>query len=69
MDKVVDGKKHAKKQILNELKGLINDAFEDYYGFRRSESQPRDNIDLDVARHYMRYDCIFDTVSKKIYRR
>ena len=69
MDKTVENERIARQVIIDELKKLVNDFFENQYGFLRTASKPRPNIDLDVARHYLRYECVFDTVSKKIYRR
>lgn len=69
MDKVVNGKKIARQVIIDELKNIINDVFENQYGFTRMTSTPRQNIDLDVSRFYMRFEGVYDTVNKKIFRR
>lgn len=68
MDKVVDGTRTARQVIINELKEIINEIFETQYGFSRKSSSPRQNIDLDVARFYMRFEGVYDTANNKIYR-
>jgi len=69
MDKTVKGNKVASQEIINELKILVNEVFENQYGFRRTASRPKQNIDLDVSRHYMRFEGVYDTTNNKIYRR
>lgn len=69
MDKVINGKRTARQVIINELKQIINEIFEKQYGFRRTASIPKQNIDLDVARFYMRFEGVYDTANNKIYRR
>ena len=59
----------AKKDVISSIKSKVNNFFEEMRGFERTASNPRQNIDLDVVRHYMRYECVYDTVNKKIYRR
>lgn len=69
MDKTAVQTKVARQEIINELKKLVNDVFDETLGFRRTASRPRANIDLDVARHYMRFEGVYDTTNNKIFRR
>lgn len=58
----------AKEIIKKELIKLVNDVFDDYYGFARTENQPIPNADLKVDRQYMIYKA-FIKENGKIYRR
>lgn len=55
--------------IINELKTLVNEVFEDVYGMTREQSRPVDNIDKYIARQYMRYSCILNLDDNRIFRR
>lgn len=57
-----------KQVIIQELKGLVNEVFDDHYGMYRRACIPTPNADRNVDRLYMRYDAIIDE-GKKIYRR
>ncbi len=69
MDSVANGVKVSKMEITKELINLVNDVFEDYFGFTRVSKRPMPNIDLDVDRFYLRYEGIYDTNTNKIFRR
>lgn len=68
MDRVENGKAISKREVTKELINLVNDVFEDYFGFTRVSKKPMPNIDLDVDRFYLRYEGIYDTNTKKIFR-
>ena len=57
-----------KQVIIQELKGLVNEVFDDHYGMYRRACIPTPNADRNVDKLYMRYDAIIDE-DKKIYRR
>ena len=57
-----------KQVIIQELKGLVNEVFDNHYGMYRRACIPRPNSDRNVDRLYMRYNAIIDE-NKKIYRR
>ena len=69
MDKVLNNEKVARQVIIDELKKIVNNFFENEIGFLRVSSKPKANIDLDVGRHYMRFSGVYDTSKNKIYRR
>lgn len=58
----------AKEIIKKELVKLVNDVFDDNYGFTRTENQPIPNADLKVDRQHMIYKA-FIKENGKIYRR
>jgi len=58
----------AKQEITKELSKLVNDIFDEHYGFSRKSNIPIPNIDLDVDRRYMKYQAKIDE-NKRIYRR
>lgn len=58
----------AKQTIANELIRLINDVFDEHYGFYRKSSHEAPNIDKDVYRWNMRFEAKIDE-NKIIYRR
>lgn len=57
-----------KQKIVNELKELVNDVFDEHYGMLRKASLQAPNADTDVYRWNMRYEAKIDE-NKKIYRR
>ena len=57
-----------KQIIIQELKKLVNDVFDEHYGMNRRACIPKPNADRDVDRLYMRYNAIIDE-NKTIYRR
>ena len=58
----------AKQDITDELVKLVNDVFDEHYGFTRRANNPIPNIDLDVDRRNMRFEAKIDE-NKRIYRR
>ena len=58
----------AKQEITKELVKLVNDVFDEHYGFTRKSNNPVPNIDLDVDRRHMVYMAKIDE-NKRIYRR
>ena len=57
-----------KQEITKELAKLVNDVFDEHYGFTRKSNNPVPNIDLDVDRRHMVYGAKIDE-NKRIYRR
>ena len=58
----------SKKEILDELKKLVNDVFDEYYKFARRTCKTAPNADIDIGKIFMRYTAVIDE-NKKIYRR
>lgn len=58
-------KKHI---IVDELKKLVNDVFDEYYGMNRRANTKAPNADLTVEKRYLRYEAKIDE-KKIIYRR
>lgn len=58
----------SKKEILDELKKLVNDIFDEYYKFTRKTCKTAPNADIDIGKIFMRYTAVIDE-NKKIYRR
>ena len=58
----------AKQEITKELIKLVNDVFDEHYGFNRRTNKNIPNIDLNVDRQNMRYEGKLDE-NNKIYRR
>lgn len=57
----------AKETIAEELKILVNNVFDNYYGFSRTSCRPTPNIDLNVFRYTLQFRGIVDS-NKKINR-
>ena len=57
-----------KQVIIQELKGLVNEVFDNHYGMYRRACIPTPNADRNVDKLYMRYNAIIDE-NKRIYRR
>lgn len=64
----IDEENTAKQEITKELIRLVNDVFDEHYGFNRRTNSNIPNIDLNVDRQYMRYEGKLDE-NKIIYRR
>lgn len=58
----------SKKEILDELKKLVNDVFDIHYKFTRKTCKNAPNADIDIGRIFMRYTAVIDN-KKRIYRR
>lgn len=58
----------SKKEILDELKILVNEIFDEYYKFTRRTCKTAPNADIDIGKIFMRYTAVIDE-NKKIYRR
>ena len=58
-------RKHA---IVDELKRLVNNVFDEHYGMNRRANTKAPNADLTVEKRYLRYEAKIDE-NKKIYRR
>ena len=58
----------AKEIITKELVKLVNDVFDEHFGFNRKENLNLPNIDQNVDRQHLRYDAIVNS-NKIIYRR
>ena len=58
----------SKQVIVQELKGLVNEVFDNHYGMLRRACIPTPNADRNVNRLYMRYSALIDE-NKIIYRR
>jgi len=58
----------SKQVIVQELKGLVNEVFDNQYGMYRRACIPTPNADRNVDRLYMRYNAIIDE-NRRIYRR
>lgn len=56
-------------EIIDELKGLVDEVFNEQFGMTREMDEPMDNLDRYVRRQYMRYTCILNMDDKRIYRR
>lgn len=56
-------------EIIDELKGLVDEVFNEQFGMTRETDEPMDNLDRYVRRQYMRYTCILNMDDKRIYRR
>jgi len=57
-----------KEIIIQELKKLVNEVFDNHYGMLRRACIPTPNADRNVNRLYMRYSALIDE-NKIIYRR
>jgi hypothetical protein len=68
-DKLIGTSIIAGQVIIEELKKLVNQVFDEHYGFKRKTSSPRPNIDLNVEGHFMRFEAEYNETTKKIYRR
>ena len=64
----IDKSETSKQVIVNELKKLINDVFDEHYGMNRKSNQQIPNVDTDVYRWNMRFEAKIDE-NKRIYRR
>lgn len=64
----IDTEEVAKEEITQELIKLVNDVFDEHYGFNRKTNSNIPNIDLNVDRQHMRYDGKLDE-NNIIYRR
>ncbi len=58
----------SKKEILDELKKLVNDVFDEHYKFTRRSCKTAPNADIDIGKIFMRYTAVIDE-NKRIYRR
>lgn len=56
-----------KQVIIQELKRLVNEVFDDHYGMNRRACVPTPNADRNVDKLYMRYNAVIDE-NKVIYR-
>lgn len=54
--------------IIQELKKLVNDVFDNHFGMYRRACIPTPNADRNVNKLYMRYNALIDE-EKVIYRR
>lgn len=57
-----------KEVIIQELKKLVNEVFDNHYGMLRRACIPTPNADRNVNKLYMRYNALIDE-NKVIYRR
>lgn len=64
----IDKDDTVKEEIINELKRLVCNFFEDDIGFTITFNQKVPNIDLNVGRQLIRVEAIIDE-DNKIYRR
>lgn len=64
----IDKGNTPKEIIIQELKGLVNEVFDDHYGMYRRACIPTPNADRNVNKLYMRYNALIDE-NKVIYRR
>lgn len=64
----IDTEETAKQEITKELIKLVNNIFDEHYGFTRKMNRNIPNIDLNVDRQKMRYEGKIDE-NNKIYRR
>ena len=64
----IDKAETIKEEITEELIGLVNDVFDEHYGFNRKTNANIPNIDLNVNRQHMRYEGKLDE-NNIIYRR
>ena len=64
----IDSGTISKEEIINELKRLVCNAFEDDIGFTITLNKKAPNIDLNVGRQFIRAEAIIDE-GNKIYRR
>ena len=64
----IDSGTTSKEEIINELKKLVCNAFEDDIGFTITFNEKAPNIDLNVGRQFIRAEAIIDE-GNKIYRR
>lgn len=64
----IDIENIAKQEIVKELIKLVNDVFDEHYGFYRKTNKNIPNIDLNVDRQHMRYEGKLDE-KNNIYRR
>ena len=64
----IDTEDKAKQEITKELVKLVNDVFDEHFGFMRRTNKNIPNIDLNVDRQYLRYDGKLD-FNNIIYRR
>jgi len=62
-----DTSKQVRQEIRKELIKLVNDVFDDYYGFTRKRNRNAPNADENVDRQILRYVAIVDE-NKTIYR-
>ncbi|MGN1301590.1 MAG: hypothetical protein ACI4U9_03600 [Clostridia bacterium] len=58
----------SKQIIIQELKKLINEVFDNYFGMYRRACITIPNVDRNVEKLYMRFNAIIDE-NKVIYRR
>lgn len=64
----IDTEEMPKQEIRKELIKLVNDVFDEYYGFTRKGNDNIPNIDLNVDRQQMKYSGKLDE-KNIIYRR
>lgn len=64
----IDKDDTVKEEVINELKRLVCNFFEDDIGFTITFNQKVPNIDLNVGRQLIRVEAIIDE-DNKIYRR
>lgn len=57
----------VRQEIRKELINLVNEVFDDYYGFTRKRNRNVPNADLNIDRQLLRYVGIVDE-TKRIYR-
>lgn len=57
-----------KHTIVDELRKLVNNVFDEHYGMNRRANTKAPNADLSVEKRYLRYEAKIDE-NKKIYRR
>lgn len=57
----------VKQEIRKELVKLVNDVFDEHFGFTRKQDRNIPNADLNLDRQYMKYVAIIDE-NKRIYR-
>lgn len=57
----------VKQEIRKELVDLVNDVFDEHFGFTRKENKNVPNADLNLDRRHMRFVAIIDE-NKRIYR-
>lgn len=64
----IDKGNTPKEVIIQELKTLVNEIFDNHYGMFRRACIPTPNADRNVNKLYMRYNALIDE-NKVIYRR
>lgn len=64
----IDKGNTPRQVIIQELKKLVNDVFDNHFGMYRRACIPTPNADRNVNKLYMRYNALIDE-EKVIYRR